>query len=62
MSSEIDVETDWAQNVKTEMCPECGSKELHHGYGFGAGGLGSYTICLSCDHTFNVCSDPEYET
>jgi hypothetical protein len=46
---------EWAINlfdsVKSEpiVCPKCGSKENHGGYGFGSGkGFGAYTVCMDC--------------
>lgn len=40
-------------------CPKCSSMDLHFGYGFAAGGIGSYTICLSCGETFDIEPDPD---
>ena len=54
------IELDWP-SVKSENppCPKCGGTDLHYGYGFAAGGLGSYTICLDCDETIERALDSE---
>lgn len=42
------------------VCPECGSSEHYTGYGFAAGGLGSYTIC-ECGYVLEYKREPECE-
>ena len=43
------------------VCPDCGSVENYHGYGFAAGGLGGYTMCLECGKTLEYSPDPDAE-
>lgn len=40
-------------------CPKCWSNEHICGYGFAAGGLGSYTLCLGCEEVLERTPDPE---
>lgn len=42
-------------------CPKCGSHEIHDGYGFAAGGIGAYTMCLDCGEILASVQDPEYD-
>jgi hypothetical protein len=41
------------------ICSKCGSNDHYHGYGFAAGGLGTYTLCLGCDEVLERTPDPD---
>ena len=47
------------QTAEQEVCPKCGSKELHVGYGFAAGGLGAYVMCMDCDAVIHSEQDTD---
>ena len=45
-----------------ETCPDCGSDDIHHGYGFGCGGpgLGPYKMC-DCGWTYKEVEPHDQE-
>lgn len=52
----VDIEADWASGQspeETHPCPKCGSHDTHVGYGFAAGGLGGYEMCMECGEVLN---------
>lgn len=44
-----------------DICPKCGGTEIISGYGFAAGGLGGYEICLDCDTFLTKFPEKEME-
>lgn len=40
-------------------CPHCGSREHIQGYGFAAGVLGTYTMCMKCSSVLELHADTE---
>lgn len=44
---------------KIDACSKCGSNEHYCEYGFAAGGLGSYTLCLGCDEVLERTLEPD---